>query len=237
VSDAPVLLTLDIDWAPDFMIDAVAALFIARGARATWLITHRSAAVDRLRERADLFELGIHPNFREGSTQGATPAEVLRHCLELVPEAVSMRTHSFMQSTPLLTLVAETTPIRVDASLLLPRVAGLRPFEQPFGSSTLVRVPCDWEDDVEMVFPTPRWDARAVLAEPGLRTFNFHPIHIYLNSRDMGPYVAVRSMGLHDAREEDVRPHRSEGEGTGSILRALLEQVDPSRLGLLRDFA
>jgi len=237
VSDAPVLLTLDVDWAPDFVIDAVAALFIARDAKATWLITHRSAAVDRLREHADLFELGIHPNFREGSTHGSTPAEVLRHCLDLVPEAVSMRTHSLMQSTPLLTLVAETTPIRVDASLLLPRVAGLRPFDQPFGSSTLVRVPCDWEDDVEMAFPSPRCDARAVLAEPGLRTFNFHPMHVYLNSRDMNAYAAVRRTGLYGAREEDVRPHVSEGEGTGTMLRALLEQVTPSRLGLLRDFA
>ncbi len=67
-------ITLDVDWAPDFMIDAAAQALVDREVKATWFVTHASPAVERLREHPDLFELGIHPNFLAGSSHGATPA-------------------------------------------------------------------------------------------------------------------------------------------------------------------
>ena len=233
----PVLLTFDLDWAPDFAIDAVAELLVERRIRATWLITHACAAVDRLRSHPDLFELGIHPNFRSGSTHGAAIDSVLQHCMEIVPEAVSMRTHSLAQSTPLLARVVATTPIRVDASLLLPRVAGHRPFEQPYDGNVLLRVPFDWEDDVEMEFSEPRWDARAVLRAPGMRTFNFHPMLVYLNARTMTPYRTVRSsVPKLDALDETAaRPHVNEGIGVGTTLAGLLDAIDPARTQWLKE--
>lgn len=230
----PVLLSVDADWAPDFMIDFIAAMLLERRVRATWFVTHRSAAVERLKDHPELFELGIHPNFREGSTQGSTPEEVLRHCLELVPDAVTMRTHSFVQSTPLLTMVAATTPIRIDASMLLPRVAGLQPFVHPFGGRPLLRVPCDWEDDVEMEFADPRWDARAALAVPGMRTFAFHPVHVYLNSADIRPYHAVRAR-LTRLTADEARASVHEGTGTQTFLCELVAAVDPERTMHFRD--
>lgn len=233
----PIVLTFDLDWAPDFAIDAVAELLVERRIRATWLITHASAAVDRLRAHTDLFELGIHPNFRSGSTHGSAIDAVLEHCMEIVPEAVSMRTHSLAQSTPLLARVLVTTPIRTDASLLLPRVNGLRPFEQPYDGNVLLRVPFDWEDDVEMEFAAPRWDARAVLREPGMRTFNFHPMLAYLNTREMAPYRAVRSSvpKLDALDEKAARPYVSEGTGAGTTLRELIDAVDPARMKWLKE--
>ena len=98
VAKDDVLVTLDVDWAPDCVIDAVAALLIDANVRATWFITHESPALDRLRQRPDLFELGIHPNFFPGSTHGTDPKEILRHCMSLVPEAKSIRTHGLYQS-------------------------------------------------------------------------------------------------------------------------------------------
>jgi hypothetical protein len=65
-----VLLTLDIDWAPDAAIDFVAEILVSRGVKATWFVTHDSPGVRRLRARPDLFELGIHPNFLPGSSHG-----------------------------------------------------------------------------------------------------------------------------------------------------------------------
>src|SRR4051794_10356042 len=97
--DGGLVVTLDVDWAPDFMIDAAAAALVQHGVRATWFVTHASPAIDRLGERPDLFELGIHPNFREGTTHGDDP---IAHLLEIVPGARCARTHSLLQSTPLL---------------------------------------------------------------------------------------------------------------------------------------
>src|SRR5260370_36233031 len=77
------VLTLDIDWAPDFVIDHVAQRLIEHQVCATWFVTHASPAVDRLRRRPDLFELGIHPNFFPGSTQSQEPRQDLKFCLDL----------------------------------------------------------------------------------------------------------------------------------------------------------
>jgi len=189
-----VAITLDIDWAPDHVIDDVAARLIAAGVRATWFVTHASPAVDRLRLHPGLFELGIHPNFLAGSTQGNTPAEILAHCMRLVPDAQSMRTHCLIQSTPLYFDVAEHTPIRNDVSLYLPGHPGLQAttFELPGG--TLTRLPFWWEDDYEMLRRVPDWDLVS-RTEPGdgLRILNFHPVHIALNSATLDPYRALKS--------------------------------------------
>ena len=56
------VLTLDMDWAPDCAIDFVSEELVSREVRATWFVTHASPAVHRLREHPELFELGIHPN-------------------------------------------------------------------------------------------------------------------------------------------------------------------------------
>lgn len=122
-----VYLTLDVDWAPDFMIDNVAERLVSQGVNATWFVTHESPAIDRLRRHPGLFELGIHPNFSRGSTHGATPEAVLRSCLSLVPDAVSMRTHALIQSSPLLVQVRASTSIRIDVSMFLPHHANLQP--------------------------------------------------------------------------------------------------------------
>ena len=48
----------------------------------------------------------MHPNFLPGSTQGDTARAVLDHCLAIVPEASTMRTHGLFQSSALLALLA-----------------------------------------------------------------------------------------------------------------------------------
>src|ERR1035441_3475149 len=83
-----IAISMDVDWAPDFAIDFVAERLIASRVRATWFVTHRSPAIERLRQHRDLFELGIHPNFLPGSSHGDSPAAVLQHCMGLVQDAV-----------------------------------------------------------------------------------------------------------------------------------------------------
>jgi len=192
MSDDPVL-TLDLDWAPDAIIDAVAALLVERRVKATWFITHQSPAVDRLRERRDLFELGIHPNMLPGSTHGATEDEALAHVLKIVPGAAAMRTHGLYQSSNFLVKAAKQFGITVDVSLFLPRATHLQPHAINYAGAKLVRIPYFWEDDVEMFEERPIWtgdDER--LAVPGLRVFDFHPVHVALNTERFDRYDGLR---------------------------------------------
>ena len=68
----------------------------------------------------ELFELGIHPNCLPGSTRGNTENGVLAHMKEIVPEAVSMRTHGLYQTSNFLRKAARDYGIEINVSLLLP---------------------------------------------------------------------------------------------------------------------
>jgi hypothetical protein len=217
-------LTLDVDWAPDFMIDAAADALIARDVRATWFVTHASPAIDRLRERPDLFELGIHPNFLAGSTHGDTPEAVVAHCLDLVPEATAVRTHCLLQSTPLHDALLAGGRIEVDVSLFLPRARHVEAVVQHSPGGRLLRLPYVWQDNMEMYSPDPMWDVGAVLDGDGPRIFDFHPVHVWLNSAQFAPYERMKqTVPLPQVAAEDTARYRHAGTGT---MTAFLDLAD-----------
>jgi len=217
-------LTLDVDWAPDFMIDAAADALIARDVRATWFVTHASPAIERLRERPDLFELGIHPNFQAGSTHGGTPEAVVAHCLALVPEARAVRTHCLLQSTPLHDTLLAGRRIEVDVSLFLPRARHVEPVVQHSPGGRLLRLPYVWQDNMEMYSPDPQWDVGAVLTGDGPRIFDFHPVHVWLNSAQFAPYERMKQAApLPRLAAEEAARFRHQGTGT---MTAFLDLAD-----------
>jgi hypothetical protein len=194
--------------------------------RATWFVTHASPAIDRLRARPDLFELGIHPNFHPGSTHGDDVAGVLAHCLALVPEARVMRAHGLVGSSRLFTEVVQRTPIRIDSTLLLRRHAGLAPVTQPLEGGALLRMPIWWEDDVEQLADDPDWTPAAD-APPGLRILNFHPIHVALNGATPAPYAALRAEqpALPAVTAPQVARHRASGPGPGTAFAGVVDAL------------
>ena len=221
-------LTVDVDWAPDFMIDFVAAILIEHEVRATWFITHESPALARLRAQAHLFELGIHPNFFPGSTHGDTPKAVLRHCMELVPDAVSIRSHGLLQSTTLLAQILEHTPVKIECSLFLPRAANLEPIEYQWERRTLLRLPYFWEDDLEMERTNPCWQLKPLLAiGSGLKIFDFHPVHVCLNSSTMESYRQLKERVPHlsDGRPEAAAEFRQSGSGSQTLFVELVRHL------------
>lgn len=225
LSERCVALTLDIDWVPDFVIDFVAGLLLDYGVRATWYVTHDSAATKRLSQHPDLFELGIHPNFLLGSSHGSNPEDVLFHCMKLVPDAISMRTHSLVQSTPLLDTVARSTPVRIDTSLFLPHAPFLVPVDYPLPNGSLTRIPYFWEDDLEMYRAKPCWSPVTLIENSGgLKVFDFHPIHVFLNSPDMQPYTRLKRQvsNLAQADPELVMQFVASGSGSRSAFLEVL---------------
>ncbi len=220
------IMTLDIDWAPDFVIDEIAASLVGAGVKATWFVTHASPAVDRLKARPDLFELGLHPNFLPGSTHGATPAAALRHCLELVPQARSFRSHGLVQSTAILDLAIEHG-LEADVSLYLPHARRLAPVEHWRGGRCLWRVPYMWEDDFEMDRPAPLWSLKDLLGHTGLKVLDFHPIHVWLNGADMSAYAALKQRfpNLPAATPAGAEPLRRHGAGPGRMFAEVVRHL------------
>lgn len=225
-----IAITLDTDWAPDCAIELATAVLVKGAVKATWFVTHRSPAVERLRAWPDLFEIGVHPNFMPGSTHGSTVPEVLDHCMALVPDATSLRTHGLYQSGALLDEVMTRTPLSRDCSLFTPLLRTARAFEYRRFGKTLIRVPFFWEEDYllerDPVSPCDgeEWQPEPLLAGSGLKVFNFHPIHVFLNSDSMARYRRVRDAGarLADLTAADLAPHVADGPGAGRFFAALV---------------
>lgn len=219
-------LTLDVDWAPDFMIDAAADALLAREVRATWFVTHDSPAIERLRAEPQLFELGIHPNFLAGSSHGATPSEVVAHCAALVPGARAVRTHCLMQSTPLHDELLRGSGVEIDVSLFLPHATHVEPVVQWSPAGRLLRLPYVWQDNMEMYSPQPRWSMDGLLDPPGLRIFDFHPVHVWLNSAAFEPYERLKAVGpLGELTERDAVRFRNSGPGAMTAFLDLADQL------------
>ena len=221
------VVTLDIDWVPDYVIDHVAGILKSAGVKATWLVTHSSPAIDRLAAES-LFELGIHPNFMAGSSHGADARAVLDHCAALVPGARSMRTHGLMQSSRLLAEIASTTSVRVDSSICMPYVAGIRPFVYETGSGPLVRIPFVWADDLEMADPRCDWRLAPLAGiGPGLKVLNFHPIHVFLNSSNPEVYGELKRAvpRLEELPQDRAESARASGRGTATLFAEVADAL------------
>lgn len=225
-------ITFDVDWAPDWAIALSAEICVKRQVPATFFVTHPSDAADEI-GRANLFELGIHPNFLPGTTQGGSEEEILEYCLNLAPSAKAMRTHALVQSTPLLALIGDQFPqIETDTSVLLFGHDYLQPVDVFFGQKKrrITRLPFYWEDDVAADHPGWKWDADVPCAN-GLMIFNFHPIHIALNTSSMTQCARLRStLGerkLNQLTEKDVEPFVERNHGARTFLEAVLDSAPP----------
>jgi len=221
------VLTLDVDWAPDFIIDWVADKLIERHVKATWFVTHSSPAINRLREYPDLFELGIHPNFLSGSTHGETISEVLQYCLGVVPDATSVRVHGLAWSSQILEAVMKAG-IKVDVSLFVPYAPCLSPIDFRYSGSSIVRIPFFWEDDFELEKSLPCWQLEPLLrVSSGLKVFNFHPVHIFLNSKSMTKYneLRLRVSNLRDMTRKIAENYIMEQDGVRTSFETLVEYI------------
>jgi len=234
-----IAITLDLDWAPDFVIADVAELLKKSCVRATWFVTHASSAVDDLRKRPDLFELGIHPNFLPGSTQGTDVDSVLDHCMSLVPDAVSYRSHSIFQCGRLYAAVLAKTPIRIDSNTFLPAWPKIKPIKHVLTEGILTRVPFFWIDDYEMCKENPSWTYGRFQNQPGLQVFAFHPLHIYLNSKDLTTYDELKKSvdSITSADEQCLAPFRKNDAGVRTIFNEVVASAVTAGGGaLMRDF-
>ncbi len=186
------VLTVDVDWAPVHVIQPLVEHLVDQRVKATWFITDDSDSLALLREHQDLFELGIHPNFLPGSSHGSDPEEILDHVLQLVPDAVSVRTHASVYSGRIIELLFSRPRIRFDVTTLLPGMRNVEPVEHWLAGRRLWRIPYIWADDHTMEMPEPRWTLDPVLALEGLKVVSVHPVHVYINTRSAQDYKAFK---------------------------------------------
>ncbi len=198
------VITLDCEWAPDFILEHVSNVLMDKEVKSTWFVTNESPIIDELK-RNSLFELGIHPNFYPSSSQGEDSDSVLKNLKKIVQHSKSIRTHRLLQSSPLLCKFQEYG-IENDVSIFLPYTKNITPHYSKY--LNLFRFPFFWEDDTEMV-ENSSWsinDPR--LNVNGLKIYNFHPILIYLNSNNMKSYYQLKaSIDIKKVTKQNIQKY------------------------------
>lgn len=195
-----IYLTFDIDWACDAVISFTLDIIEKENVAATIFITHDTPLLGRMRENPNI-ELAVHPNFvpyGESYPTNMTFLEYGRERLlklkELVPEATTLRAHGLTQNTRLLDIIKEFGYQR-ESNLLLTLSSGLniKPFYHWNG---LLRVPYFWEDDIHCVEMQngvyDSWDFEPFIYSNCLKIFDFHPIHVFLNTEELWRYEKAR---------------------------------------------
>ena len=124
-----IVITFDVDWAPDFVISSVAEMLLKSGTKATWFVTHDSEAIRKLAGHSDLFEFGVHPNFMPGTTQGNNYHEVMSYLMNIAPNAKAVRTHGMFYSAAISRMFAVDFGLEIDSSTFLGEMPHIIPYE------------------------------------------------------------------------------------------------------------
>lgn len=238
--DRTVFITFDVDWACDEVIEDSLGLIENGDARATFFLTHSSAVFDKHLNSTSI-ELGAHPNFNgllDGNSTVEGMRQVVKNIREIAPSAVSVRSHSLTQNTKLLDIFHEYG-FTHDVNLLIPAQSGmiLRPFVNWGG---LIRAPYFWEEDIHCIFQSEGkevgWDVGKFLEIPGLKIFNFHPIHVFLNTERLTRYDECRPYHK-DVNELIGHKNGNPLEGTRFFLNSLIAEVKRREMsfGLIRE--
>jgi hypothetical protein len=216
-------LTFDVDWAPDWSVRETLDVLSAADVRATFFVTHVSPTVEEV--AAAGHEVGIHPNFQVGSTQGVDPIGVVGRLLEIVPDARVMRTHGLVQGSLLLRDVLKAFPqITYDMSILTYRFPHTAWFGWKLQDSQMRRINYTWEDDVAFYDDEQNWVLHAPSSEVDI--LDFHPIHVSLNSADERNYERAKQVlgprPLTELGRNEAWALRGSECGTADYLHAVL---------------
>ncbi len=206
-----VAVTIDLDWACDEILAPTLNLLNEFGVRATLFCTHLPGL--------DLagHELGAHPVF-----DGSDYRTALEKSCAIVPGAKGIRSHSLVASSRHYPEY-ERLGLQYESNYMLYKIVQ-RPFLM---MNDIWQFPVFLMDDIHIAMShndDRRFDIAEILPKTGweLITFDFHPIHIFLNTCDLSTYAAAREF----YREPDrLRRYINTGKGTATLFEHLLRLI------------
>ena len=213
-----IFLTFDLDWAHEEVVSDTIDLINQSGVSSTWFVTHKSSVLEKLSKQENV-ELGIHPNFSIPFNQfnkiNKKPEKVLDDLLDIVPDAKSVRSHSLFHSERLVDLFNDCGLSHI-SNYFIPHGSGLA--VRPFSIwEDMVMVPHCWQDNVALKMNLPFPDKIELLESHFV--FNFHPIHIFLNTENLERYELSRK---DQSNPKELIKQRYKGYGTRDIFLKLL---------------
>jgi hypothetical protein len=89
-----------------------------------------------------------------------------------------------------------------------------------------VRIPYFWAEEEEMAGPAPFILGTRYCEWTGMKVFNFHPIHIFLNSVDVKNYQDLKNRyKLQTCTERDASTFTNPGVGCRTFFSAIVDRL------------
>lgn len=217
VETLSVLLTFDQDWAPTWLVKTTLDVFnISEG---VFFITDNadSELISYLNQRG--LQIGIHPNFDQCFDKSMVATRV-RDLLKLAPYSNSFRAHRLHTSNLINEYIScEFPQLQNDFSHLTYGLeSSVSPHPTKYGQ--MKKFVMSWEDDVALKDElSPNF--LKICKNFRLSIFDFHPIHLYLNTSNLESYELMKeAVNLPNASESEILNFVNKSNfGVGDFLR------------------
>ena len=187
----------------------------------TLYATHQSSTLNHISTNKK-YEIGLHPNFNplllaDQNETKTNYRDILEELKDFFPKATSVRSHSLCFGS-LIQTAYSYAGITHDSSVIIPYQHNAQPIFPWKMWDGLIRVPYLFCDYVTAM--TTDSKVADLANRPGLKVFDFHPIHVFLNTESLDRYERTRP--LHHTPKELIK-HRYDGYGSRNRLLELLE--------------
>ncbi len=216
-----ITFTCDIDWAPEEVIQDTLSIFNEFSAKCTIFATHDSPILKNC-DRS-LFEIGIHPNFNpllDGTDTSRNAEKIISDLKNIFPEARGVRSHSLNNGSYFFSKF-QKLGFTYEANTVLPYMSIPAPWKDWYG---LWHISFNWEDDIHFSYKKKYEDIGIEDDCISKSIFNFHPVHIFLNTENEERYMSARQYYKDPDNLNKIR-NRSSAKGTRDLLLFLLNKV------------
>lgn len=191
-----IVFSLDADWVSDEILEWAIGLFKNEGWPVTVFATNASEVLRRS-HNDPYVDISIHPDFFQNNDHEKTILELIK----LFPDSKGVRSHGLFEYANLLNLYRKHG-LSWDSSQLLYLCRNIMPYRHPSG---LIRLPIFWEDD-DYFSDNPDWRVeRLGLEKSGVKCFDFHPIHLFLNTYIASQYTYAKERHFSHQALDDAR--------------------------------
>jgi hypothetical protein len=210
-----IAITVDTDWAPVEIVQSTIELIKSYGCKVTLFCTNAlEAAAD---------EIAIHPHFTDVSDLRAPVRELKR----AFPQARGTRSHSLFFTERLRPVYSEYGLV-YDSNA----IQYLRPqIECSLAARRTVSMPLYFMDRFHLEMASEKSDKFSIdqfhWDDEGLKVFDFHPIHVFLNTSSVEWYERAKHCYHEPSR---LRDYVAGGEGVQTLLKETLSYIERNRL-------
>tara|TARA_B100000035_G_scaffold68951_1_gene56421 strand:+ start:1774 stop:2487 length:714 start_codon:yes stop_codon:yes gene_type:complete len=211
--------SIDVDWVNDFVLEDTLKVFEENEIKCTIFTTHKTTVLSSL--NSDLFEIGLHPNFNKLLNRDAKKSakKLLHELKNNYPDSIGIRSHSLVNSTYLSNLFVEIG-MKYESNILLPYQKLIKPFQLWNG---LYRTSFNWEDDIHFMYKK-SFDSLGLDMLNEDIVFNFHPIHVFINSENTNRYNRIKD-NYHDTDILKKNINYSEVKGTRDLMLDCIRKI------------